>query len=55
MILSKAIENGFKCRPVWTLLTKLPMYRNNPSMNIMIAKQLEKQIICLPSSSHLIK
>lgn len=54
-ILSKAIENGFKCRPVWTLLTKLPMYKKNPSMNIKIAKQLEKQIICLPSSSHLIK
>ena len=49
-ILSKAIENGYKCRPVWTLLTKLPMYKNNPSMNIKIAKQLEKQIICLPSS-----
>ena len=53
LILSKAIENGYKCRPAWTLLTKLPMYKNNPSMNIKIANQLEKQIICLPSSPKL--
>ena len=29
------------------------MYKNNPSMEIKVAKKLEKQIICLPSSPKL--
>ena len=52
-ILFYAIKNGYNCRPAWKLLNKLPMYKNNPSMDLKIANQVEKKIICIPSSPKL--
>ena len=43
-------DNGFMARPVWTLLHKLPMFRNCPKAHLAVAENLEARIISLPSS-----
>lgn len=44
---------GFKARPVWSLLSSLPMYRDAPRMDLTVAEDLERRLICLPSSPDL--
>lgn len=44
---------GIMTRPVWTLLNKLPMYQNCPSMDLSTAKSLELRLINIPSSPFL--
>ena len=41
-------------RPVWELLTDLPMYRACVAMDIPVARDLALRIINLPSSPQLI-
>jgi perosamine synthetase len=42
-------SQGIMTRPVWTLMHKLPMYRNMPRMDLSVAEELEKRIINIPS------
>ncbi|MEN6349904.1 MAG: LegC family aminotransferase [Syntrophomonas sp.] len=44
-------DAGFMSRPVWTLLHRLPMFKNCPRMDVKIAEKLESQIINIPSSA----
>lgn len=46
-------QQGILVRPTWTLLHKLPMYRECPHMDLSGAESLERRIINLPSSAYL--
>lgn len=46
-------DNGLGARPAWTLLHKLPMFRNNPKMDLTTAQNLESRLINIPSSAFL--
>ncbi len=50
-----AATNGahIMTRPVWTLMHKLPMYRDCPRMDLRCAEDLESRLINLPSSASL--
>ena len=52
-VLSATNENGLMTRPVWTLMHKLPPYRECPRMQLAAAESLERRLINLPSSTHL--
>ena len=52
-VLSATNENGLTTRPVWTLMHKLPPYRECPRMPLAAAESLERRLINLPSSAHL--
>jgi perosamine synthetase len=52
-MLDAAVSAGFQCRPAWTLLPKLPMYRNCPRAEIPVAEALEASLINIPSSPRL--
>jgi len=49
-ILELSNASGIMTRPAWTLMNKLPMYRNCPHMDLGEAETLEKCIINVPSS-----
>ena len=51
-ILKELHQNKYYCRPVWTPLSKLPMYKNCPRDNLSNAIIIEKSVINIPSSSH---
>ncbi|MGA1823488.1 MAG: LegC family aminotransferase [bacterium] len=50
-VLEIANSNGLKARPAWTLLHKLPMYKNCPRMDVSVAESLESRLINIPSSA----
>jgi len=52
-LLAAANDAGYHCRPIWTLMHKLPMYRDNPRADLAVAQSLEASIINLPSSAAL--
>jgi perosamine synthetase len=41
---------GFGARPAWTLMHRLPMYRDCPRMDLAATEALEARIVNLPSS-----
>ena len=43
--------NNIQCRPIWTLLNKLPMYSDDVSDDLTNSKWLEDRIVNLPSSA----
>jgi dTDP-4-amino-4,6-dideoxygalactose transaminase len=49
-VLQTLNDNGIKARPVWTLLHKLPMYKDCPQMDLSTAESLEARLINIPSS-----
>ncbi len=52
----KLLNNeAIMARPVWTLMHKLPMYRDNPRMDLSVVEDLEQRLICIPSSPFLIE
>lgn len=51
--LARLNEAGYMSRPVWTLMHRLPMYRDCPKMDLSVAERLEGQLISLPSSAKL--
>jgi perosamine synthetase len=53
-IISKLNKNGINARPIWQLNHKIKMYKNYPKMNLSNAEKLEKKIINLPSSAHIL-
>jgi len=52
-ILKAANEAGYQCRPVWTLLHRLPMYDTAPHASLKISEKLEAALINVPSSPKL--
>ena len=52
-VLSDCHEQGFLCRPMWTLLSSLPMYQSSPRSSLETAQVIERQTICLPSGPRL--
>lgn len=48
-------EAGYLCRPAWTCLSDLPMYKNKPRSDLSTAKHLEQTLINIPSSARLLK
>ncbi len=48
--LAYARENGVQTRPVWTLMTNLPMYRQCQSTSLEVAQWLEERLVNIPSS-----
>lgn len=49
-ILACTNDAGVMTRPAWTLLHRLPMYRECPRAPLPVAQSLERRIINLPSS-----
>lgn len=47
-------DAGLAARPAWTLLNRLPMYRDCPRGPLDIAEDLERRIINVPSSAWLV-
>lgn len=52
-ILEDTNSSGIQTRPVWTLMSRLPMFRGCPRMDLSTAESLEKRIINIPSSAKL--
>lgn len=47
-------DAGYNCRPVWTLLNDLPMFRDAPCAELPVARAIEASLINLPSSPRLV-
>lgn len=47
-------DEGILARPAWTLMHKLPMYKDCPRMNLETAEDIEARLINLPSSVNLV-
>lgn len=45
--------DGIRARPTWTLMHRLPMYRDCPRMPLDTAEDIERRLINLPSSAQL--
>jgi len=52
-LLAALNDAGYMSRPVWTLMHRLPMYRDCSRMDLAVAEQLEASVINLPSSAKL--
>jgi perosamine synthetase len=48
--LSYATANGIQARPVWALMTNLPMYRHCQSTSLDNARWMEDRLVNIPSS-----
>jgi perosamine synthetase len=53
LILAATNDAGLMTRPVWTLMHRLPPYREFPRMELSTAEALARRIINIPSSSQL--
>jgi len=52
-LLAMANDSGIMSRPAWTLMHRLPMFRECPRMDLSIAESLERRLINIPSSAAL--
>ena len=52
-ILKALNRHGIQARPAWTLMHHLPMYCDCPRMDLAVAESLQRRIVNLPSSAHL--
>jgi perosamine synthetase len=52
-VLDGLIAAGYQCRPLWTLLHRLPMYQGCPRAPLPGGERLEASVIKLPSSAAL--
>ena len=50
-ILDYLNDKGIQARPVWDLLSELPMYKKYCKDNMVEAKKIANKVILLPSSS----
>lgn len=50
LLLGAANDAGYMCRPAWTLMHRLPMYKGCPSAPLHVAEKLEAELINVPSS-----
>jgi perosamine synthetase len=46
-------DAGLMTRPIWALMSRLPMYANAPRAPLPVAESLEQRVINIPSSSGL--
>lgn len=53
-ILGATNDLGLTTRPAWTLMHRLPQYKDCPRMPLPVAESLERRLISLPSSAHLV-
>jgi perosamine synthetase len=53
-LLEAFIAKGIHCRPVWTPMHRLPMYRESPQMDLGTCESIARRLINLPSSPALI-
>jgi perosamine synthetase len=53
-VLTATNDAGLMTRPVWTLMHRMPMYRNRPKAPLPVAESLERRLINIPSSSGLV-
>ncbi len=51
--LAEANSNGVMSRPAWTLMHKLPMFRNFPQGDLTVSKWVEERLVNIPSSVRL--
>lgn len=54
-ILQKTNDASIMTRPVWKLLSSLDMYKNCPSMDLPVARDIEQRLINIPSSADLVE
>jgi perosamine synthetase len=47
-------DAGYMARPVWTLMHKLPMYRDCPRAVLDVAERMERAVVNVPSSPQLV-
>lgn len=52
-LLQRLNDAGYMCRPIWTLLHRLPMYAGCPRADLSCAERLEASVINIPSSARL--
>jgi perosamine synthetase len=48
-LLQRCNEQGLACRPAWTLMHHLPMYRDCPRMELPVAESIARRLVNLPS------
>lgn len=53
IVLERTNDIGIMTRPAWTLMNKLPMFKDCPAMDLGCAENLSKRLINIPSSSFL--
>jgi perosamine synthetase len=54
-IIGTLVAAGYHCRPLWTLMHRLPMYADCARAPLPVAEKLEKSVIKLPSSAKLVQ
>lgn len=52
-VLADLHEAGYSCRPCWTPMHLLEIYAAAPRDELPVSERLAKQLLCLPSSPHL--
>lgn len=52
-VLEQLHEKGIQARPAWVAMHQLPMYGENPRMDLHVAEDLVKRIVNIPSSANL--
>jgi len=52
-LLQRCNEQGLVCRPAWTLMHHLPMYRDCPRMELGVAESIGRRLVNLPSGAGL--
>jgi perosamine synthetase len=54
-VLKATNDAGLMTRPAWTLMHRLPMYRDCPRMDLSTAEDLEQRLLNIPSTPTLVK
>jgi perosamine synthetase len=54
-ILQALNDAGFMARPAWTLINRLPMFENCPTMDLPVAQEIERRLVNIPSSAGLVE
>lgn len=52
-LLAALNEAGYMSRPLWTLMHRLPMYRDCPRADLTLAEDMEARVVNVPSSAKL--
>lgn len=50
LILKACHGRKIYCRPIWQLMSRLPMFKDCPKMDLSVAESLEARVINIPSS-----
>jgi perosamine synthetase len=49
-LLQVSNDAGIQCRPLWELLSDLPMYANNSRGDLSVARSVQQRVLSIPSS-----